>query len=147
MQRDGFSLMEALAATALLAVAMLPIYDMLSALHSASARLDRATQTPFIEASALTLLTTPDSAGLAAEERGALEIDGWRVEWRRRALSEAEAAGAIYGTEMIDIRLEALELTLTLNDYRQTSVHHRLVWTPRYDSLEAFLEAYMETLE
>mgnify|MGYP003656039386 CR=1 FL=1 len=59
-QRDGFSLIEALAATALLSIAMIPIYDMLSALHTASGRLERATQTPFIEATALTLLAGPD---------------------------------------------------------------------------------------
>lgn len=140
--RDGFSLIEALAATALLAMAMIPIYDMLSALHTASARLERATQTPFIEATALTLLTGPDPRDASPEETGELSIDGWRVEWRRRALSATEAAGAAYGSEMIDIRLEELELVLIQGNYSQKTYHRRIAWTPRYDSLDGYLATF-----
>jgi len=138
--RNGFSVIEALAATAMLALVMIPIYDMLGTLHTASERLERATQAPFIEATALALLTGPDARDTPAEESGELSIDGWRVEWRRRALSADEAAGAAYGNEMIDIRLEELELVLIQDSYRQASRHRRLVWTPRYDSLDAYLE-------
>ncbi len=141
--KGGFSVIEALAATALLAVAMIPIYDMLSALHTASERLERATQTPFIEATALTLLAGPDPRDTEPEESGELTIGGWRVEWQRRALSATGPAGAAYGTEMIDIRLEELELVLIQDNYRQRSLHRRIAWTPRHDSLEA----YMETLQ
>lgn len=141
--RDGFSLIEALAATALLAIAMIPIYDMLSALHTASGRLERATQTPFIEASALTMLGGRDPRDATLEEEGKLIIDGWRVEWHRRALSPTEAAGGAYGNEMSDIQLEELELILIRDNYRQSTLHRRIAWTPRYDSLDA----YMATLQ
>jgi len=138
--RDGFSVIEALAATALLAMAMIPIYDMLSALHTASERLERATQTPFIEATALTLLAGPDQRDEPLEESGELIIGGWRVEWERRALSAIEPAGAAYGTEMIDIQLEELELVLIQDNYRQRTLHRRIAWTPRHDGLDAYLE-------
>tara|TARA_R110000744_G_scaffold1843_4_gene6811 strand:- start:4442 stop:4876 length:435 start_codon:yes stop_codon:yes gene_type:complete len=138
-QRDGFSLIEALAATALLSIAMIPIYDMLSALHTASGRLERATQTPFIEATALTLLAGPDHRHDPPEESGALIIDGWRVEWQRHPLSATEIAGMAYGTAMIDIRLEELELVLIQDNYRRTTHHRRIAWTPRHDDLDAYL--------
>lgn len=138
--KDGFSVIEALAATALLAMTMIPIYDMLSALHAASERLERATQTPFIEATALTLLAGPGTRDTPPEESGELVINGWRVEWERRALSAVEPAGAAYGAEMIDIQLEELELVLIQGNYRQSRIHRRIAWTPRHDSLEAYLE-------
>ncbi len=138
--RDGFSVIEALAATALLALALIPIYDMLSTLHDASERLERATQTPFVEATALTLLAGPDARDAPREERGEFSINGWRVEWERRALSSVQPAGGDYGNDMIDIQLEEVELTLILDDYRRTSRHRRIAWTPRYDDLDAFLE-------
>lgn len=138
-RRDGFSLIEALAATALLSMAMIPIYDMLSALHTASARLERATQTPFIESTALTMLAGPNLRDAPLEERGELIIDGWRVEWQRRPLSPTEAAGGAYGTGMIDIQLEELELVLIQDNYRQTTHHRRIAWTPRHDSLDTYL--------
>lgn len=138
-ERDGFSLIEALAATALLSMAMIPIYDMLSALHTASARLERATQTPFIEATALTMLVGPNSRDTPPEESGELMVNGWRVEWQRHALSATEAAGGAYGTGMIDIQLEELRLVLIQGNYRQTTYHRRIAWTPRYDSLDTYL--------
>jgi len=140
VNRDGFSVIEALAATLLLAMAMIPIYDMLSALHTASERLERATQTPFIEATALILLSGPNPRDVPLEENGELFIDGWRVEWVRRALSPTSPAGAAYGIEMIDIRLEELDLTMIHDNYRMTTHHQRISWTPRHDSIESYLE-------
>ncbi|GJL96478.1 MAG: hypothetical protein DHS20C06_02950 [Hyphobacterium sp.] len=141
MKRDGFSVIEALAATLLLAMAMIPIYDMLAALHTASDRLERATQTPFIESTALILLSGPDPRDLPPEENGALIIDGWRVEWHRRALSVIESAGCAYGTEMIDIQIVEIEMILIQDNYRQRTVHRRIAWAPRYDSLDTYLES------
>ncbi|WP_421788216.1 hypothetical protein [Hyphobacterium sp.] len=138
--RAGFSVIEALAATALLALALIPIYDMLTALHEASDRLDRATQTPFIESTALAMLAGPDPRDEPREESGELTINGWLVEWERRALSPVEPAGGAYGNNMIDIRLEEVVLTLILDDYRRTSRHRRIAWTPRYDDLDTYLE-------
>lgn len=137
--RDGFSVMEALAATVLLTLAMIPIYDMLTSLHGATSRLGRASQAPFVEATALTLLHGPDGREEPFTDRGVLSVDGWSVEWERRILSNVQPAGAPYGADMIDIWLEELELVLVLDTYRLASTHRRIGWSPRHDSLEAYL--------
>lgn len=138
--RDGFSIIEALAATALLAIAMVPVYDMLTSLHAASIRLQYATQVPFVEASAIALITGPGMADAGTPEgQGELSIDGWHVEWSRQALTSPEPAAGSMGVEMIDIWLEQIELVFTLDGYRQTSVHTRLAWSPRYENFDAYI--------
>lgn len=137
--RDGFSVMEALAATALLATAMIPIYDMIAALHRAGLRLGEATEAPFIEATALTLLDAGEPYGSQRSAEGSLVIRGWQVSWRRGPVTAEQTAGAAYGLEMSDLWLEELELVLTGDNYSQVSKHAVLVWRPRFEDLESYL--------
>lgn len=141
--REGFSLIEALAATVLLAIAMIPIYDMLSSLHSAGQRLELATQVPFVEATALTLLDGPDVFGAERINEGRLAVDGWQVEWRREIIGHVQAAGSSYGSNTIDVWMEEIVLTVSLGGYRQSSSHRRMGWSKRFESVDA----YMETME
>ena len=145
--RDGFSVMEALAATALLATAMIPIYDMIAALHRAGLRLGEATEAPFIEATALTLLGGGEPYGSERPPEGVFKIRGWQVGWRREPVSAVQTAGGAYGVEMSDLWLEEVELVLTGTNYRQVSKHTALVWRPRYESLESFMEGTQSLTE
>ncbi len=136
--RDGFSVMEALAAAALLAAAMIPIYDMIAALHHAGLRLGQAAEAPFIEETALTLLDGREPYGSQRSSEGSLTIRGWQVSWRRGPVSAEQTAGAAYGLEMSDIWLEELDLVLTGDAYSQSSKHIVLVWRPRFKDLESY---------
>jgi len=137
--RSGFSVMEALVAVALLAAAMIPIYDMVSALQRAALRLGEAIEAPFVEAAALSLLGGSEPYGSERAKEGELEIRGWQVAWRRNPISPQQTAGVAYGIQMSDIWLEELELVLTSDTYRQVSKHTVLGWRPRYESLTRYL--------
>jgi hypothetical protein len=138
--REGFSLIEALAATVLLAIAMIPIYDMLSSLHIAGQRLALVTQVPFVEATVLTLLDSPNEFGAERINEGRLSVDSWQVEWRREVIGDVQAAGAPYGAATIDLWMEEIVLTFAHGEYRQSSLHHRMGWSKRFESVDAYLE-------
>lgn len=125
--RDGFSLVEALAAVALLALAALPLYDMAAALLRASDRL--AEISAEIEA----------AGDVAAMRRAppALEDRGITLARPDRSFQEGGIyAGRHLGFQLVEVELNAEIIEGALGE----RVHVHLIYTPRYDSIDQLLD-------
>lgn len=126
--RDGFSLIEALAAVALLALAALPLYEMADALLRASDRLAAVSQ-------------EIETAGDAAAMRRATVIEretGLQITRNPRSmLSEMDYAGGHLGFDLVGVDLRA---GVARGSGGEERVFVYLAFSPRYESVDELLD-------
>lgn len=126
--QDGFSVIEALAAVALLAVALAPVYDMLQQLSDAASRADDLV-------SATQVLETT-SALIRAGEIPPEQINGWRVDVTRQSETEPLLVDGYLGGQFFYVsEIESL-ITVQDNDFRLQRSIITLHLDPVYDTPE-----------
>lgn len=125
---DGFSIIEALAAVALLAVALAPIYDMVQQLSDAALRADDLV-------SATQVLETT-SALLRAGEPAPELINGWRVDVTQLSETEALLVDGYLGGQFFYVsEIESL-ITVQDEDFQLQRRVITLHLDPVYDTPE-----------
>lgn len=126
--RDGFSLIEALAAVALLALAALPLYDMAASLLRSADRL------ALISAQIDTAGDADALSRMPAAERPGPQAAPPQP---RSFQEEARYAGGQYGFRLVEIELRAVpEEGIDGNE----RVIVEIVYRQRYDSLDELLD-------
>lgn len=128
MMRNGFSLIEALAAVALLALAAIPLYEMSQALTRAAERLTQISNE---------IEEAGDRAALRALATSFASSPDRRQSIPRSLQDEPIYAGGHYGFQLVEIEFRAVTVqSATQND--RISLH--IAYRPRYDSVEQFLD-------
>jgi len=107
--RAGFSVVEVLASVALLAIALVPLFQLQRTLADAAIRLERAAQIAEMEESALALV---GSINPMAVSQGEQRLGEWTMRWRAEPLVEERFADGYLGQSNFNIAL--YEITVTL---------------------------------
>jgi len=126
--KRGFSVIEALAAVALLALALTPLYSMLQQINSAALRIQNLVEARDINGTVASLLHT----GLAVPA----QIQGWTVTVVSEDPSAPEAVDGYLGGQYFNMRTEEHTVTLQKNDYTFERHHITLKLIPVHESEE-----------
>ena len=135
VQRPGFSVVEVLAAIALISIAIIPLYQLQRALTDAAVRLERTAQGLEVEESALALLTTVNPA---ATPEGSAQIGDWAMSWSSSPVAFDPDAAGFRGQSNFSVGLYEITVTLQRNDYARQLVVRQLGWTLIRNPLEDF---------
>lgn len=131
--RPGFSVMEALAAIAIIAITMIPLFELQRSLSQSTARLQVTAERLDVEASALAFLQVIDPV---AEPTGRLEIGAWTLSWESQLVAmEADADGYL-GPGLYSIYLYDIDAQLTRGDSQQDLVIRRVAWRQTRNPLD-----------
>ncbi len=126
--RRGFSVIEALAAVALLALALAPLYSMLQQITSATLRIERFVEAREVNGTVSSLV----QSGMGVPE----EIQGWSVTVTMNEPGSEEAVDGYLGGQYFTLLTENYTVTLRKNEYTFERRHSRIALNPIYDSEE-----------
>lgn len=127
---DGFSVIEALAATALLVIALSPVYNMLQQLSDAASRSMHLTDAAHQYRLICALINTGDSPPE--------NINGWQVNIERTsnpAIDERLADGYL-GGDFFNLTQYSYQITLTKGNFRYGNQLSTLEMAPVYETPE-----------
>ena len=131
--RPGFSVMEALVAIAIIAITMIPLFELQRSLSQSTARLQTTAERLDVEASALAFLQVVDPV---AQPTGRLEIGAWTLDWDSQLVSmEADGDGYL-GPGLYSIYLYDIEAQLTRGGSQQNLVIRRVAWLQTRNPLD-----------
>lgn len=88
MRRPGFSVMEALVSIAILAIALIPLYQLQRTLADASFRLDWSLERSSLKSSATAYLAALNPA---EQPSGTVDFGAWSLAWSSTLLNEEAA--------------------------------------------------------
>ncbi|MGP1276146.1 MAG: prepilin-type N-terminal cleavage/methylation domain-containing protein [Caulobacterales bacterium] len=130
MVRKGFSLIEVLAAVALMALAIMPLYQLQRTLADAALRMSRAGELADMEQSALGLIATinPDQMAEGTETIGA-----WTMSWTSERIAYNPAPDGMTGRGIYSISLYEVTVTLRRDDREHSFTVRQLGWTQTRD--------------
>lgn len=123
--RAGFSVMEALVAIAIIAIAMIPLFELQRSLAQSTARLQTTTERLDIEASALAFLQVVDPL---AEPSGSLEIGAWTLIWDSQLIATEANADGYLGAGLYSVYLYDIEAELARGSTQYEFTIRRLAW-------------------
>lgn len=121
---EGFSILEALVAIAVLAATLLPLYRMQSTLADAAYRAEGLRAAIEAESNALAYLQLVDPLD---EPDGDVEIGGWTLSWTSQLLANEENADGYLGGGLYSVWLYEVEATLSRGDRERELTVRRLV--------------------
>lgn len=124
-RRDGFSVVEVLAAIALIAVAMIPLYRLQQTLANASFRIERTAETLEAKENALAWLETVNPM---IEPDGETEIGGWRVAWHAEPVASVPLAEGFRGPSNYALGLYEVEVSVERGPVRDSFTIRKLGW-------------------
>jgi general secretion pathway protein I len=122
---EGFSILEALVAIAVLAATLLPLYHMQSTLADAAYRAEGLRAAIEAESNALAYLQLVDPL---EEPDGETEIGGWTLSWTSQLLANEENADGYMGGRLYSVWLYEVEATLSRGSRERELTVRRLVW-------------------
>ncbi|MHA6288825.1 hypothetical protein [Maricaulis sp. CAU 1757] len=125
MRRDGFSVMEALVAIAVIAAAMIPLFELQRSLANSTARLQATAARLDVEASALAYLQAIDPIG---QPEGELVISEWTLTWQSELIASEPFADGYLGAGLYDISLYQINAELTLGEVSRPISLRRVAW-------------------
>ncbi len=124
--RAGFSIIEVLAAVALIAIAILPLYGLQRTLADASFRLSEAGTLLELEQSALDYIAVinPDR-----QPEGEDRIGGWTINWTSEPIASDPAPDGVAGSGLYAITLYEVTVTLVRRQQIHSFTLRQLGWT------------------
>jgi hypothetical protein len=131
--RAGFSIMEALVAIAIIAIATIPLFELQRSLARSTARLQTTTERLDVEASALSFLQVVDPI---AQPTGRLEIGAWNLAWAAEPIATEINADGYLGPGIYSIYLYEIEAELTRGSIQRTFTVRRLAWQQSRNPLD-----------
>lgn len=123
--RDGFSVVEVLASVALIAIAIIPLYQLQRTLSDAAIRLERAQEILEIQNSALAFLNTVNPA---EAPEGATPIGDWQMSWTSEQLAFEPDAEGFQGQSNYAIGLYEITVVLQREDTRREFNIRKVGW-------------------
>lgn len=132
-RRDGFSVIEVLAAIALIAVAMIPLYRLQQTLANASFRIERTAQTLAAKENALAWMETVNPM---SDPDGETVLGGWRVSWHAAPIAEVPLAEGYRGSSIFALGLYEVEVTVERNGVRDSFILRKTGWRQVRDPLQ-----------
>lgn len=126
--RAGFSVIEALAAVALLAVALAPLYAMLQQIAQATARIENFVEARDVTATVTSLL----EAGMEVPER----LQDWTVRVSDAHSTPPEAVDGYMGGNYFMLSVYTYVITLEKDGFSVQREYSRLVLDPIYETEE-----------
>ena len=108
-RRIGFSVVEVLASVALLAIALVPLFQLQRTLADAAIGLERAAEIAEMEESALALVATVNPMTVS---EGAQMLGEWSMRWRAEPIVAERFADGYLGQSNFNVAL--YEITVTL---------------------------------
>jgi prepilin-type N-terminal cleavage/methylation domain-containing protein len=128
--RSGFSLIEVLAAVALMALVILPLYQLQRSLADASLRMRQAGERADLEQSAISFVATinPD---IVAE--GTEMIGEWSMTWSSERIAHDPSPDGLAGGGIYAISLYEVTVTLTRGQEQHVFQTRQLGWTQTLD--------------
>lgn len=127
--------MEALVSVALLSAVLWPFYALVENLHRSAVQLELNAEYPRIERAALRVIRL--QSGI---DSGAMEIDGWEVDWSSDLDGEPQLAGGAFEMDMHLIWIDIITLNARRDDYSRQSTHRRLNFQRQYASPEEVMD-------
>ena len=130
LSADGFSVIEALAATALLVIALSPVYSMLQQLSDAATRSLHLTDAAHQYRLICALINTGDIPPQ--------DLNGWQVSIERSSsptLEESIVDGYL-GGDFFSLTQVSYQITLTKGNFRYSNQLSDLELTPIYETPE-----------
>ncbi|MEO1039965.1 MAG: prepilin-type N-terminal cleavage/methylation domain-containing protein [Pseudomonadota bacterium] len=124
-RRAGFSVIEVLASVALLAIALVPLFQLQSALAEAAVRLELAAEIAEMEESALALISAVNPI---EQNEGADQLGDWSMRWRAEPVTEEVFADGYLGQSNFNIALFEITVTLERGDTRRQFAVRQLGW-------------------
>lgn len=130
MAREGFSLIEVLAAVALMALVIMPLYQLQRTLADASLRMARSGEMADVQQSALSLIATinPDQMAEGTESIGA-----WTMDWTSERVAYNPSPDGMTGRGIYSISLYDVTVTLRRDGQEQSFTVRQLGWTQTRD--------------
>jgi len=132
MKRPGFSIVEVLAAIGLLAIAMLPLYQLQQTLANASFRVERTAQTLSAKENALAWMETVNPMLMP---EGQTEIGGWLVSWTSTPVASVPLAEGYRGSSIYALGLYEVEVSVSRNGIQDSFTLRKLGWRQVRDPL------------
>ena len=123
--RAGFSVVEVLAAVALMAIAILPLYQLQRALTDAAVRLELQTEALDTQQSALAILETINPH---AEPEGSRSLGRWQMSWRSSQVAFTSEATGFLGQSNYELALYEIVVTLERQNFRTEFETRRIGW-------------------
>lgn len=134
-RRDGFSIIEVLAAVALISVAIVPLFQFQRTLTDAVVSIERNVEALEISRSALALVSTINPA---KSPDGCDQLGEWSVCWASERIAfEADADGFL-GQSSFAIGLYEITITISIGSYQKVLGVRQLGWVLIRDPLELF---------
>ncbi|WP_300540903.1 hypothetical protein [Maricaulis sp.] len=124
--RAGFSVIEALAAIALLAVALAPLYSMLQQISDATARTRNFVEAREIRSTVISLVDT----GLDIPE----EVQGWSVLVTKDQSSSPEAVDGYLGGQYFMLSLDNYNISIQKNGFIMEAQYQKISLDPIYNT-------------
>lgn len=123
-------MIEVLAAVALMALVILPLYQLQRSLADASLRMSHAGERTDVEQSALSLIATinPDTM-----EEGSETIGAWTMEWTSERIAHDPSPDGLSGGGIYAISLYEITVTLTRGRDEHVFTVRQLGWTQTRD--------------
>lgn len=134
--RSGFSLIEVLAAVALMALVILPLYQLQRSLADASLRMSRAGERTDVEQSALSLIATINPDAMA---EGSEAIGPWTMDWTSERIAHNPSPDGLSGGGIYAISLYEVTITLTRGQDEHVFTVRQLGWTQTRDMFGDFI--------
>lgn len=130
--RAGFSLIEVLAAVALIAIAILPLYGLQRTLADASFRISDTAARVELEQSALDYI-----AAINPDERpeGTEQIGSWTMRWTSEVIAHDPAPDGVAGTGFYAITLYEVSVELVRPPQTHRFTLRQLGWTQVTDAI------------
>lgn len=135
--RAGFSVVEVLAAIALIAVAMIPLYQLQRALADAAFRLEQSAAALEAKENALAWLETVNPQ---LQPDGEIMIGGWLVRWQARPVATVPIARGYLGESIHSVGLYDVEVRMERNGRSDSFTVRKIGWEQVRDPL-GFIES------
>lgn len=135
--RPGFSVVEVLAAIALISVAMIPLYQLQRALADAAFRLEQAAMTLEARENALAWLETVNPQ---LQPRGEVNVGGWLISWNAEPVATVPIARGYLGESIHSVGLYEVEVVVSRDGRSERFAVRKIGWEQVRDPL-GFIES------